>query len=167
MVRVRANSITEAIRREGMSFIHRAEDRVGGQVQLARQGWMEVDAEPAVRPVVEEGVRIQQCADIAARTGPPGAVPTTGRTCSGCTCRRARPRSGRSLPWSARGPRALIRRPGASPAFVSDCSVCASAPSRSGAVSASWPASGLRLTPSDNSAVFINSVLPAGMRITR
>ena len=47
----------------------RAEERMGRQVQLAGQGRVKIDAEPGVRPVVEQGFRIQQSCGSLPRTG--------------------------------------------------------------------------------------------------
>ena len=113
---VRANSMTEAIRRAGISFIHDAEERMGRQVQLAGQRRMKVDAEPAVRPVVEQGHGIEQAADLAPSTGRAKAAPTTARRSPGCIGRPVRPRSGRSRRWWAREPQGRPQTPGASPA---------------------------------------------------
>ena len=60
---------TEAIRRAGDVLHPRPEDRMGRQVQLAGEGWMKVDAVPAVGPVVEESHGIDQPADLGPRPG--------------------------------------------------------------------------------------------------
>ena len=80
MVMVKANSMTEAIRRDGMSFIHEPKTAWVARFNWPGQGGVKVDAEPAVRPVVKQGVRVEQSADLSGHDGPARVVPTTGQT---------------------------------------------------------------------------------------
>ena len=52
---------------------------MSGQVQLAGQGGVEIDAEPGVWPVVKESFRIKQAADFSPGPGMSELVPPLGR----------------------------------------------------------------------------------------
>ena len=112
IVIVSAYSKTDAIRRAGMSFIQRPKTAWVSQVQLAGQRRMEVDPVPAVGPVVEQRVGLEQRAGRRPTSGPGRAAPTTAPTSAGCSGRPARPRSGRCRRSSAPGPRGRPQTPG-------------------------------------------------------
>ena len=76
---VRANSMTEAIRRAGMSFIHEPKTAWVARFNWPARGGWKLMPYLAVGPVVEERVGIEQAADLAPGPGLGELLPPLGR----------------------------------------------------------------------------------------
>jgi len=64
----------------GRDVLHpMTEEDVSGQVQLAGQGRMEIDAEPPVRPIVQKRHGVEQLVDLTPRTRATKLLPPLDR----------------------------------------------------------------------------------------